>query len=182
MMRTLWMAAAAAGLMAGASVTAQIRTTGTLRPSAAAPQARPAEPAASVPEASRMMPESTLVQLTPRQELSSKHIEEGQQVMFVTVGDVVEGDAVVIPRGSPVTATITWKTGRAIGGKSGKFEVRFDSIRVRGKSYGMSGNWRQEGRGNTVGALLGAIIITGRSATMLPGQIVNGFTAAPIAY
>ncbi|TCJ39210.1 hypothetical protein E0504_08655 [Parafrankia sp. BMG5.11] len=129
-----------------------------------------------------MMPDQTLVQLTPAQEISSKHIEEGQQVSFVTVGDVTEGDAVVIPRGSPVAATVTWKTGRAIGGKSGKFEVRFDSVRVRGRAYPMSGTFRQEGRGNSVGALLGAIVVTGRSAVMLPGQIVNGFTAAPIAY
>lgn len=182
-MRTVGMVAAAASLLAATTAEAQIRTSGTLRPSAAATQReREAPPQVTAPEATRMMPENTLVQLTPQQQISSKHIEEGQQVVFVTVGDVVEGDTVVIPRGSPVTATVTWKTGRAIGGKSGKFDVRFDSIRVRGKSYPMSGIWRQEGRGNTVGALLGAIVITGRSATMLPGQLVNGFTAAPIAY
>lgn len=130
----------------------------------------------------KSMPASTLVQLTPAQEISSKHIEEGQQVAFVTVADVVEGDHVVIPRGSPVQATVTWKTGRAIGGKSGKFEVRFDQVQVGGRGYPMSGVYRQEGRGNSVGALLGSMIITGRSAVMLPGQVVTGFTAAPIPY
>lgn len=35
---------------------------------------------------------------------------------------------------------------------------------------------RQEGRGNTGGALLGATIITGKSATMVPGQLINVFT------
>lgn len=128
------------------------------------------------------MPASTLVQLTPLQEISSKRIEEGQQVAFVTVADIVEGERVVIPRGSPVQATVTWKTGRAIGGKSGKFEVRFDQVQVRGRAYPMSGVYRQEGRGNSVGALLGSMIVTGRSAVMLPGQIVTGFTAAPIPY
>lgn len=163
---------------------AQIKTTGTLRPSAASGgvKAEVAAPVAATAPATRMMPPSTLVQLTPAQEISSKHIEEGQTVAFVTVSDVVEGESVVIPRGSPVNATVTWKTGRAIGGKSGKFEVRFDSVRVRGKSYPMSGTFRQEGRGNSVGALLGSMIVTGRSAVMLPGQIVNGFTAAQIAY
>lgn len=39
---------------------------------------------------------------------------------------------------------------------------------------------RQEGRGNSAGALLGAAIITGKSAVMYPGQIVNAFTAEPI--
>lgn len=46
----------------------------------------------------------------------------------------------------------------------------------------MSGMYRQEGRGNTVGALLGSIVISGRSAVMEPGQLVNAFTAAPIPY
>lgn len=181
-MRMVLMTASAASLMAATAAEAQIRTSGTLRSSAATTQREREAALPAAPEPARVMPENTLVQLTPRQEISSKHIEEGQQVVFVTVGDVIEGGTVVIPRGSPVTATVTWKTGRAVGGKSGKFDVRFDSVRVRGKSYPMSGIWRQEGRGNTVGALFGAIVITGRSATMLPGQLVNGFTAAPIAY
>jgi len=170
---------------------AQITTTGRLNPPVtqnsqlktdmpAAQQA--AAPVAERTPATRLMPANTLLQVTPTQEITSKRIEEGQQVSFVTVGDVVEGDTVVIPRGSPVVATVTWKTGRAIGGKSGKFELRFDSVNVRGRSYSTSGTWRQEGRGNTVGALLGSIIISGRSAVMDPGQIVNAFTAEPIAY
>jgi len=68
-----------------------------------------------------LLPAGTMLVVTPAQEISSKHIEEGQQVLFRTVDDVVEGGKVVIRRGSPVTGTITWKTGRAIGGKSGKF-------------------------------------------------------------
>lgn len=170
---------------------AQITTTGRLNPPVIQNQRaktdQPTNQQAATPVAersapSRLMPANTLLQVTPTQQITSKRIEEGQQVSFVTVGDVVEGDSVVIPRGSPVIATITWKTGRAIGGKSGKFEVRFDSVNVRGRSYSTSGTWRQEGRGNTVGALLGSILISGRSAVMDPGQIVNAFTAEPIAY
>jgi hypothetical protein len=33
-----------------------------------------------------------------------------------------------------------------------------------------------------VGALLGSIVISGRSAVMLPGQLVNVFTAEPVVY
>lgn len=35
----------------------------------------------------------------------------------------MENGFVVIPRGSPVTGAVTSKTGRAIGGKSGKFDT-----------------------------------------------------------
>jgi hypothetical protein len=101
---------------------------------------------------------------------------------FATVGDVVENGAVVIPRGSPVTGMISWKTGRAIGGKSGKFEVEFKSVTVNGREMGLTGKHRQEGRGNTVGALLGSILISGRSAVMVLGQTVPAFTAEPIPY
>lgn len=109
----------------------------------------------------KFMPASTSMTVTPQAEISSKHVEEGQKFTFTTVGDVKEGETVVIPRGSTVTGTVTWKTGRAIGGKSGKFEVTFNTVNVGGKDYAVRGVHRQEGRGNTVGALLGSIWISG---------------------
>lgn len=130
----------------------------------------------------KMMPASTSLIVTPQNEISSKHVEVGQKFTFMTVGDVREGNDVVIPRGSPVTGTITWKTGRAIGGKSGKFDVTFNSVTVNGREYALRGTHRQEGRGNTVGALLGSILISGRSAVMLPGQEVSIFTSEAIPY
>lgn len=172
-------AALAAALAMPAAVSAQAAASSSgqrINPAYQPPtQSEPGRPDA-------MMPAGTLVQLTPSQEISSKHVDEGDHVVFSVVGDVVEKGAVVIPRGSTVTATVVWKTGRAVGGKSGKFEVRFDSVSVRGHSYAMKGAFRQEGRGNTVGALLGAIVITGRSAVMLPGDLCNGFTDEPIPY
>lgn len=129
-----------------------------------------------------LLPSGTMLIVTPAQEISSKHIEEGQQVLFRVVNDVVEGNKVVIRRGSAVTGTITWKTGRAIGGKSGKFEVTFNSVSVNGRSIALTGKHRQEGRGNSVGALLGSMVISGRSAVMLPGDLVNVFTGQDFVY
>lgn len=102
--------------------------------------------------------------------------------MFRVVNDVVEGGKVVISRGSAVTGTITWKSGRAIGGNSGKFEVTFNSVSVHGRSISLTGKHRQEGRGNSVGALLGSMVISGRSAVMLPGDPVNVFTGQDFVY
>lgn len=131
---------------------------------------------------SRSLPAGTIVQVTPAQEITSKRVEEGQKFSFLVAADVVEQGVTVIPRGSMVEGAITWKTGRAIGGKSGKFEVTFTSITLGGKQYKMAGQHRQEGRGNTVGALLGSIWISGRSAVMLPGQIVNALTTEAIPF
>ena len=124
-------------------------------------------------QAKRSLPAGTQVSLTPLQELSSKHIKEGERFQFRVVNDVVENGVVVIPRGSTATGVISMQTGRAIGGKSGKFDVTFEKVEANGITFPLMGTHRQEGKGNTVGALLGSILISGRSAVMLPGQIVN---------
>ena len=144
----------------------------------AQPVAVQAQPVSSV----RIMPAGTLLVVTPVQMITSKKAKEGAQYQFQVVNDVVENGFVIIPRASPVTGTMTWKTGRAIGGKSGKFEITFNSVNVGGKSIALRGTHRQEGRGNTVGALLGTMIISGRSAVMDSGQMVNVFTAEPVQY
>lgn len=141
------------------------------------------EPQLAAPRpAVRTLPAGTIVAVTPLAEITSKRVEVGQTYQFRVVNDVVENGLVVIPRGSTATGAITWKTGRAVGGKSGKFDVEFQSVSANGRAIPLMGTHRQEGRGNTVGALLGSIIISGRSAVMLPGQIVNAVTKEPVAY
>jgi hypothetical protein len=130
----------------------------------------------------RMLPAGTIVAVTPLEEISSKHINVGDHFQFQVVNDVAENGVVVIPRGSIATGTITFKTGRAIGGKSGKFEVAFESVSANGHQFPLSGVHRQEGKGNTVGALLGSIWISGHSAVMLPGQMVNALIKEPTPY
>ena len=120
--------------------------------------------------------------VAPLEMISSKRVEVGDKFNFAVVNDVVENGVTVIPRNTPVQGEITWKTGRAIGGKSGKFEVSFKTLTTPSGAYRLRGKHRQEGRGNTVGALLGSILISGRSAVMEPGQMVNVFTDEPIYY
>lgn len=140
-----------------------------------------AEPAAVQPAPRTItLPVNTLVQVTPAAEITSKEMKEGTKREFLVVNDVEYQGVVMIPRGSPVEAMVTWRTGKGIVGKSAKFELSFDWVRVNQANYKLRGQHRQEGRGNTAGALLGAAIITGKSATMVPGQIVNVFTAEPI--
>jgi hypothetical protein len=130
----------------------------------------------------RMVPASTMLTITPVNEITSKRIAEGDKFQFILLNDVVENGVVAIQRGTNVQGVISYKTGRAIGGKSGKFEVTFDQITVNGKSYKLTGMHRQEGRGNSVGALLGSMFVTGRSAVMIPGQTATAMTAEPIPY
>jgi len=147
-----------------------------------APEAVAPAPSPAVEAPAHFMPASTQLTVAPLEEISSKHVEVGQKVQFSTVGDVVENGSIVIPRGSSVDGTITWKTGRAIGGKSGKFEVTFNTVDVRGAKYRLRGVHRQEGRGNTIAAVFATWIVSGRSAVMIPGQEVQVFTAEQIPY
>lgn len=130
----------------------------------------------------RMLPASTQVSISCDNEISSKKIEVGDKFQFTVVNDVVEGGTVAIPRGSKVQATVTFKTGKAVGGKSGKFELSFDTINVRGADYKVRGTHRQEGKGNTVAAVFATWIISGRSAVMLPGQTVTIYTDQQLPY
>ncbi|QDZ06396.1 hypothetical protein FPZ24_02000 [Sphingomonas panacisoli] len=127
-----------------------------------------------------VLPADTVVAVTPVEEISSKKMKEGETRKLQVANDVVEKGVVIIPRGAPVTATVSWRTGKGIGGKSAKFELTFNSVTVRGKDYALKGKHRQEGKGNTVGALLGSMWISGHSAVMASGQVVNAFTAEPI--
>ncbi|PZU49953.1 MAG: hypothetical protein DI568_04880 [Sphingomonas sp.] len=145
------------------------------------PTATAAAPVAAVAK-SGVLPASTPVKLNSLAEVSSKTVEVGDKVRFSVAEDVLEGGAVVIPRGAPATGVVSWKTGRAIGGKSGKFEVTFEEVNVNGRTVKLMGKHRQEGKGNTVGALLGSIWISGTSAVMLPGQAVSALTAEPFSF
>lgn len=146
-------------------------------------KAEPVAAMAVVPAAkARTLPAGTIVSVAPLTEITSKRVEVGETYQFQVVNDVVENGETVIPRGATATGVIKWKTGRAIGGKSGKFEIEFSSVAVNGRTIALTGIHRQEGRGNTVGALLGSMFISGRSAVMLPGQMVNALTKEPTPY
>jgi hypothetical protein len=134
------------------------------------------------PRALRFLPAGTLVSLSPLQEISSKRMREGQRFDFMVVEDVAENGVVVIPRGSRATGVITAQTGRAIGGKSGKFDISFESVIANNVRFPLTGVTRREGNGNTVGALFGLIFISGRSATLLPGQVVTAMTSERTSY
>jgi hypothetical protein len=146
-------------------------------PVAAAPQVTPVAVAAN---GAVTLPADTLIVVTPLQEITSKKMKEGETRTLQVANDVVEKGRVIIPRGSPVEALVTWRTGKGIGGKSAKFEITFQKVTIGSRTFALKGKHRQEGRGNTVAALLGSMLISGRSAVMTSGQLVNAFTAEPI--
>ena len=176
------LSAAASGQSLQPVQTTPMTATTPVAPVSAVPAPVVVAPAAMTATTGRMLPAGTVVNLTTMQEISSKHVNLGDKFQFQVVSDVVESGVVVIPRGSIATGVITMKTGRAIGGKSGKFDITFDSLSANGRTFPLMGIHRQEGRGNTVGALLGSIWISGKSAVMVPGQMVSATVKEATAY
>ena len=130
--------------------------------------------------AAALLPSNTIVPVTTISDISSKGMKVGDVEALQVASDVIQEGAIVIPRGSPVKATVSWHTGKAVGGKSAKFELTFNTVNVRGHDYALTGKHRQEGKGNTVAALLGSILISGHSAIMTTGQVINAVSAEPI--
>jgi len=131
-------------------------------------------------EAETILPADTTITVAPVNDITSKKMKEGDEELFQVVNDVTQNGVVVIPRGASVKGKITWRTGRGIVGKSAKFEVAFVSVDIGGHAWALKGKHRQEGKGNTVAALLGSMLVSGHSAVMLQGQAVPALTAEPI--
>ncbi len=124
-----------------------------------------------------VLPANTEVMLRLDEEVSSKRMRVGDTFRLRVLQDVMLGSYVVIPRGTPASGQISYRTGKGAFGKSAKMEITMDSIQHNGRSIPITGNFREEGQGNT-GATVGVAVaagvfsafVTGRSATFLSGR------------
>lgn len=119
----------------------------------------------------------TPITLAVTEEVNSSTHDAGDTFKLTVLNDVKSGDVVVIPRGTPANAEITWRTGKGAFGKSGKMEFALTSINLNGKDIPVTGNFRQEGEGNTVATGVGVIaiglfagFITGKRARLPAGR------------
>ncbi|HSX53866.1 MAG TPA: hypothetical protein VLG14_01085, partial [Sphingomonas sp.] len=137
-----------------------------------------------------VLPANTEIVLKMNTELSSKKAREGHIFVASVAQDVMLGNMVVIPKGTPANGVVTWRTGKGAFGKSAKMTYAFHSLELEGQRVPVSGEFRQEGSGNTgaaVGAvaaagLIGGMFVTGRSAVVEQGRElkVHTTTAIPI--
>ena len=147
--------------MTGAALAALILTP--LASGAAVAQSAPAAtaPAAPAPsvaaDGSLTLATGTPIQLAVSQEVNSSSHHAGDMFALTVLNDVRVGDTIVIPRGTPAQAEITWRTGKGAFGKSGKLEFGLRYIELGGQRIPVTGNYRQEGEGNTVATGVGVI-------------------------
>ena len=129
------------------------------------------------------LPSNTEVWLTTSQEVNSKLLKVGQKFSLSVSRDVMIGNFVVIPRGTPAQGQITYRTGKGAFGKSAKMEFDLVDVELNGRLIPVSGHYRIEGQGNT-GATVGVVVaagvfgafVTGHSAVVQQGTEFRAYT------
>lgn len=138
-----------------------------------------------------ILPANTEILVRLSEAVNSKLHKEGHVFRVSVAQDVMLGNYLVIPKGTPGTGTIIYRTGKGAFGKSAKMEIDIRSIDLpNGRTIPMSGKLRQEGQGNTGATVATAVavgvfsaFVTGRSAIFEEGREVRAFTreALPVA-
>jgi len=137
--------------------------------------------------ADAVLPTNSEVVVRMNSELNSKKAREGSTFLATVAYDVMLGNVVVVPKGTPVNGVVTWRTGKGAFGKSAKMEYEIRSFDLAGHRYALSGKFRQEGKGNT-GAAVGAVVavgvfgafVTGKSAIVEQGRELKVYTTTII--
>ena len=172
----------ACGVAAGVSTGALAQTA----PMAVAPPVV-AQPLPQVGPGSAL-PSNTDVWLTLDRKLDSHDVKEGDPLTFKVARDVMLGNYIVIPRGTPANGRITMRSGRGAFGKSAKLEFDVDSIGLGAHVVPVSGHFRIAGDGNTgatIGAVaaagvIGGLFVKGRSAVAAEGSEWKVATKEPL--
>lgn len=147
------------------------------------------QPANTVSQGNAILPANTEVLLRMSQEVTTKgkDWDEGDTFRLSVARDVMLGDYVVIPAGSPAKGKITWLTSRGAFGKSGKMDIELESVEVGGRVIPLNGTYRQEGEGATLATIGGVILagvfagfITGKSGRIPEGRELMATTEEPI--
>lgn len=140
-------------------------------------------PAATQP--TTVLPANTPVSLSMNDTITTKgnRWNEGDTFEMTVTQDVRMGQYVIIPRGSRGVGRITWLTNKGAFGKSGKMEFDIEYVETGGRRIPVSGHYRQEGEGNTVGTVAGVVavgvfagFVTGKSGVVPSGRELTART------
>jgi hypothetical protein len=134
------------------------------------------------------LPSNTDVWLTLDRKLDSHDVKVGDPLTFKVARDVMLGNFIIIPRGTPANGHITFRSGRGAFGKSAKLEFDIETITLTGHPIPVSGHFRIAGDGNTgatIGAVaaagvIGGVFVKGRSAVAAEGSEWKVATKQPV--
>lgn len=191
-------------ILSGVAIAALVSTSLSGQPAMAAMQAAEAQaqteaqaqaqaqapvPAAE-PEAGMLtLAAGTPITLAVAQEANSSTHRAGDPIQLTVLNDVRVGETIVIPRGTAAVGEITWRTGKGAFGKSGKIEFSLRHIDLNGQLIPVTGDYRQEGEGNTIatGVAILAVgvfagFVTGKRARLPVGRELMSQLALPVQF
>lgn len=173
---------------AGYAQAQQALSTSAAQPATLAPAAPQAVLVA--PAAGTMLRAGTEIPLRMEDGLDSndKTIREGQQFHLTVASDVMLGNMVVIPAGSPATGEITDLRRKGMWGKSGHISARALNVRVGDRLIRLTGNFDEHGVTGTAGVVaaiafvpIAGFFMTGTSAKIPAGAGVKAFLDEDVA-
>jgi hypothetical protein len=119
---------------------------------------------------------------------NDKTIREGQQFHLTVANDVMLGNMVVIPAGSPATGEVTDLRRKGMWGKSGHIAARVLSVRVGDRLIRLTGTFDEHGTTGTAGVVaaiafvpIAGFLMTGTSAKIAAGAGVKAFLDEDLA-
>ncbi len=119
-----------------------------------------------------VIPAYTSIWFSPERAINSRTLKKGERFPIYVSRNVAVGNGLIVPKGTPGIALVTYRTGRGIYGKSAKLEFEIDSLKIGDFVVPMRGNHRLVGTGNA-GWTLASVVIFGA----LPAMVVIGHSA-----
>ena len=112
--------------------------------------------------------EGTDIRVATRDDISSRHVREGDAVAMIVAEPVVVDGVTVIAAGTPAIGEVTNRRGNGLLGRSGKLEISVREIETDGRSVPVRGS--RDSRGTS-----GAPGVVGAAILFLPlGLLVHG--------
>ncbi len=112
-------------------------------------------------DSTKILYEGTVVTVQLMQDISSGTNNEGDIIAFEITEPVINGDKIIIPKGTKVTGTITESTKRKGMGKGGKLNFTIDYINMpSGKNIKLTSEIKQSGKNKAGAAVAQAVLLT----------------------
>ena len=121
---------------------------------------------------SMILPEGLTISLETRQDLSSKSAKKGDVVDLAVAKAVTIGGVTLIAAGTPVTGEVASVRDNGLLGRSGKLDIRVNTVKVGQQDVPVRGDRNAKGRSGTLGSV-GAGIVFLPLAILVRGKDVK---------
>lgn len=134
------------------------------------------------------LPANSDIAITVVAPLKSGKEKVGHTFKIVTIADILQDGAIVIPKGTEGLGQVIFSKGGGSFGKSGQMELAFTSLSLNGQTIALQGKYREQAGGNggaATGAVLaaglvGGFLVHGHSVQIPVGKVMHAQNAAAV--